>query len=202
MSNYLTIATVTATLGRMVSEALESVPNPSGIPQVRYGPPQADPQYVGCSIFLCRVTPNAARRNEDLPTRDDSGNFTQRPRLMLDADYLLSFSGDESTLESQRFLGSVAIALHARPFVASDAVKKTISGTSFLRGSDYDFESLVRITPANLDYHLMSQIWSVFPQVQYSVSMLYTASCIPVDADVTTVPQQLVREVDPQVSVR
>lgn len=199
MTNYLSIATVTATLGRLIGEALERIPNPSGIPQVRYGPPQADPQHIGCTVFLFRLTPNASRRNEDLPSRDESGVYVHRPRLTLDADYLLTFSGDETTLEAQRFLGAVAVTLHARPFLPAEAVRRTIAGTSFLRGSDFDPAMKVRFVPATLDYHVLSQLWSTFPQVPYNISMMYTASSIPVDADVTPAVPELVQEVDTQV---
>lgn len=200
MSNYLSIAAVTATFGRIVSEALEHIPNPSAIPKVRFGPPQPDPQHIGCTLFLFRVSPNASRRNDDLPTRDDAGTYVKRPCLYLDADYLLTFAGDETTLEAQRFLGAVASAIHAQPYLPAEALRRTLSGVSYLRGANIEPETKIRLIPASVDYHIISQLWSTFPQVPYNVSILYTASCIPVEADVTPRPQQLVREVDTQVT--
>ncbi len=91
MSNYLAIATVTAVFGDMIGKALARIPNPSGIPRVRFGPPQPDPQFVGCSLFLYGVSLQAAVR---------------RNAAVVDANYLLTFAGDEETLEPQRFLGA------------------------------------------------------------------------------------------------
>jgi hypothetical protein len=195
MSNYLAVATVTATLGRIVSEALDRVPDPSGIPKVRFGPPQADPQRIGCTIFLYRTTINAFLRNDDLPTRDDGGQFVKRPRVTVDADYLMTFAGDETTLEAQRFLGAVVSTLHAQPFLSQDAVRRTISGTSYLRASDFDPQTKVRLVPLAIDHQLIAQLWSTFPQVPYNVSVLYTATSIPIDADVALVPQREVTQV-------
>jgi len=202
MSNYLAIATVTATIGRIVSEALDRVPDPSGIPKVRFGPPQADPQRIGCTIFLYRTTMNTFRRNDDLPTRDDGGQFVGRPRVTVDADYLMTFAGDETTLEAQRFLGAVVSALHAQPFLSADAVRRTVAGTAYLRGSDFDPQTKVRLVPGTIDQQFMAQLWSTFPQVPYNVTALYTASSIPIDADVTPVPQRAVLEVDARVLPR
>jgi len=202
LSNYLSIAAVTATIGRRVSQALEDVPNPSAIPKVRFGPPQSDPQYIGCTIFMFRVTPNASLRNDDLPTRDEQGRYLRKPTLSLDADYLLTFAGDEPTLEAQRFLGAVAVAFHVEPFLNPEDIQRTIAAASYLRGSDLGARpGSVRILPSALDAHLMSQLWSTFPQVQYNVSMLYTASAIPVEADVATYLPTLVRDVDTQVKL-
>jgi hypothetical protein len=203
VSNYLALATVTATVGRLVGEALERVPNPSGIPRVRFGAPQADPQYVGCSIFMYRVVMNPFRRNEDLATRDDTGRFVERPRIALDVDYLFTFAGDESTLEPQRFLGSVVSALQTQPFLARDAIRRTIAASSYLKGSDLDLDAgQIRLSPRDVDQQSMSQLWNTFPQVPYNVSVVYTASAILIQPDVTPVLVPPVLEVGPTVELR
>jgi Pvc16 N-terminal domain len=203
VSNYLALATVTATLARLVGEALEQIPNPSGIPRVRLGPPQADPQDVGCTIFMYRVVTNAFRRNDDLATRDDTGGFVQRPRATVDADYLLTFAGDEATLEPQRFLGSVITAIQAQPFLGRDAIRRTIAAGSFLKGSDADQQlDHIRLAPRDLDQHTMAQLWNTFPQVPYNLSVVYTASTILLDAQVVPLKIPPVAEVQPQVNVR
>jgi hypothetical protein len=197
MSNYLALAAVTATLGRMIGEALEQIPDPSGIPRVRFGPPQADPQHLGCSVFLYRVSVNPFRRNEDLPTRNAAGALVDRPRAVLDADYLLTFSGDEKTLEPLRFLGAVVSALQAQPVIPRDAIKRAIAGFDFLRDSDLDEDAgLIRLTPGVIDHQSMAQLWNTFPQVPYNVSIVYTASAIVIQPDVDPVP------VPPVVDVR
>jgi hypothetical protein len=197
MSNYLALATVTATLGRMIGEALEQIPHPSGIPRVRFGPPQADPQHLGCSVFLYRVSVNPFRRNEDLPTRTAAGTLVERPRAVLDADYLLTFAGDEKTLEPQRFLGAVVSALQMQPMLPRDTIKRTIAGLDFLRNSDLDQDGgHVRLAPGMIDHQSMAQLWNTFPQVPYNVSIVYTASAIVIQPDVNPEP------IPPVVDVR
>jgi len=197
VSNYLALATVSATVGRVVGEALEQIANPSGIPRVRFGPPQVDAQYVGCTIFLYRVVTNPYRRNDDLPLRNDGGGFVKRPRATLDADYLFTFAGEEATLEPQRFLGSVVSALHAQPFLARDAIRRTIAASSYLKGSDLDAQiDHIRLTPHGIDQQTMGQLWMSFPQVPYNVSVVYTASAILLDAQVTPLEIPEVTEVD------
>jgi hypothetical protein len=185
MSNFLALATVTATLGRMIGEALEQIPQPSGIPRVRFGPPQSDPQHLGCTVFLYRVSVNPFRRNEDLPTRNAGGTLVERPRAVLDADYLLTFAGDEKTLEPQRFLGAVVSALQAQPVIPRDTIKRTIAGLDYLHDSDLDQDAgLVRLAPGMIDHQSMAQLWNTFPQVSYNVSIVYTASAIVIQPDV------------------
>lgn len=198
MSNYLALAAVTATLGRMIGEALEQIPHPSGIPRVRFGPPQADPQHLGCTVFLYRVSVNPFRRNEDLPTRTAAGALVERPRAVLDADYLLTFAGDEKTLEPQRFLGAVVSALQLQPMIPRDAVKRTIAGLDFLRTSDLDQDAgHVRLAPGMIDHQSMAQLWNTFPQVPYNVSIVYTASAIVIEPDVN--PELVPRVTDVEV---
>ena len=70
---------------------------------------------TGVNVFLYQVTPNAAWRNADLPTRRANGDLIQRPQAALDLHYLLTFYGDESLLQPQRVLGSVVRTLHCGP---------------------------------------------------------------------------------------
>ncbi len=189
MSNYLALATVTATFGRLIGEALEQIPHPSGIPRVRFGPPRADAQDVGCTLSLYRVSVNAFRRDGDLPTRNAAGALVERPRAVLDADYLLTFAGDEKTLEPQRFLGVVVSALQMQPIIPRDAIKRTIADLDFLRSSDLDQDTgHIRLAPGMIDHQSMAQLWNTFPEVPYNVSIVYTASAIVIQPDVNPEP--------------
>ena len=79
MSNHFAIATVTATLQQLLDGAVSAdVPGAQrhdGQPGRRRGG-LADP---GVNIFLYQVIPNAAWRNEDLPTRTPSGGARAAP---------------------------------------------------------------------------------------------------------------------------
>ena len=109
MSNPLAVATVTACLQRSLQEAILTAPiGAVAGATVKNGKPPAPgsaPTSPTVYLFLYQTTPNPHQRNTDLPTRDATGALRQRPRTALDLHYLLSFWGDESTLEPQRMLG-------------------------------------------------------------------------------------------------
>src|SRR5215218_2103096 len=123
MSNYLAIATVTATLSRTLSAAVGTDVPTAGVTTLR---PDDAPDR-GVNVYLYQVGPNGAWRNADLPTRRDDGRLVQRPRVALDLQYLLSFYGDEAQFEPQRMLGSVVRTLHTRPVLTQQMNRDTVS---------------------------------------------------------------------------
>jgi len=134
------------------------------------------------------VTPNAALRNNDLPTRRASGLLQERPFAALDLHYIFSFSGDESQLEPQRLLGTTVRTLQGRPMLTRqmliDAVANTTLG--FLANSDLvDQIDLVKLTPASLTLQDLSNLWSVFFQVPYVLSVAYEASVVLIEDEQT-----------------
>ena len=104
MSNHLAVATVTGTLRTVITDAVAAVPGAAVTMQRPDG--AAANQGAGINIFLYQVTPNAAYRNADLPTRRSDGELLQRPQAALVLHYLLSFFGDDGKLEPQRLLGA------------------------------------------------------------------------------------------------
>jgi hypothetical protein len=191
MSNYLVIATVTAAFGRIVAESLERVPEPSGSPRVRYGPPQNDPQFVGCTLFAYRIGVNAFLRNADTATRDSLGRFIERPTVPLEISYLLTFHGDEATLEPQRFAGSALAAIHARPQLDVAEIKRMTEGIPYLRESDLSAGlERVKLVPSDLDGAALAQVWGMLSGVPLQLAVGYTATTVLLESDVTprTIP--------------
>ena len=132
MSNHLAVATVTATLKRTLDEAL-AAGYPGERPERdridRRGPrtrPTATGARRGINIYLYQVMPNAALRNEELPTRRADGSLARRPQAALDLYYLLTFYGDENEQEPQRLLGTAVSTLNARPILSRDAIRDAI----------------------------------------------------------------------------
>src|SRR5262249_49957897 len=99
MSNFLAVATVTATLGQVLQAAISSDVPGATVTTIRPEGPGARPAEV--NVYLYQVTPNAAYRNADLPTRGSNGQVVQRPQAALTLHYLISFYGDDSKLEPQ-----------------------------------------------------------------------------------------------------
>ena len=191
MSNTLAIATVTATFQRILQQALNnaSVGGVSGadVKMVRPGTPGNAGLTRGVTLYLYQVTPNAAGRNADLPTRGADGKLVQRPRVALELHYLLSFFGDDGTLEPQRMAGIVLATMHARPVLTPDAIRDTVSDLTFsqvLNGSDLaDAIELVRFTPISFTLEELSKVWSVFFQTAHTLSIAYQASVVFVETD-------------------
>jgi len=197
MSNFLAIATVTATLRRILQAAVgKDVPGAD----VRAGRPESagngtPPTRV--NIFLYQVTPNGTRRNADLPTRRADGQLVQRPQVALDLHYLLSFYGDEDKLEPQRLLGSVARSLHARPLLRRQMIQDTLTDPTFafLANSNLaDQVELVKFTPLPLSLEELSKLWSVFFQTPYTLSVTYQGTVVLIESEETPQAALPVRE--------
>ena len=80
MSNYLAFANVTAALRDLLDAAAKQAVSAA---QATLERPDTlkDEKNPRVSVFLYQVTPNAAWRNTDLPTRREDGTVAQRPRI-------------------------------------------------------------------------------------------------------------------------
>jgi uncharacterized protein DUF4255 len=187
MSNYLAIATVTAALQQVL---MTPVGNAVVGAKVGFSRPDASSSTTPLvNIFLYQITPNAAYRNADLPMRRSDGSLAQRPTAAFDLHYIFTFHGDDTKLEPQRLLGAVAIALHAQPLLSADNINNAASSFGFLAGSGLDSQiERVRFTPTGLSLEEFSKLWSVFFQVEYSLSAVYQASLVLMESDDTPAP--------------
>lgn len=192
MSNHLAIATVTATLRNLVQTAVNADVSGATVSSVR---PTAEADGLttfGVNIFLYQTVPNTAWRNADLPSRTTQGALVHRPVIALDLHYLLTFHGNDSTLDAQRLLGSTVRAIHARPALTGDMVRATLEAAEledpahFLLNSDLaDEVERVKFTPLPFNLEELSKLWSVLLQTPYVLSAGYLASVVLLEADVT-----------------
>jgi hypothetical protein len=187
VSNFLAIATVTAALAEVLQPAVgKAVANA----KVGFSRPDASgltPASPGVNVYLYQVTPNAAYRNADLPTRRSDGTPTQHPQAALDLHYLFTFHGSDDRLEPQRLLGAVASTLHSQPLISSPAIAKALRDFDFLNGSNLgsnlaDQAERVKFTPTSLTLEEFSKLWSVFFQVEYALSAAYQASVVLIES--------------------
>ncbi|HEX4963269.1 MAG TPA: Pvc16 family protein [Thermoanaerobaculia bacterium] len=198
MSNFLSVATVTATLRRFLQGVVSADVNGATVTMVRPTESGAGLPQTGVNVFLYEVSANPELRNFDLPTRRADGSGVQRPAAAVDLHYLFSFYGDQSTLEPQRLLGSVVRTLHARPILTRAMIRDTVADPAFgfLAGSDLDAEGdLVRFVPLNFGLQELSQLWTgMFQKSEYALSVAYRASMVLLTADESTAPSLPVRE--------
>ena len=123
MSNSLAIATVTEALKNLLTSYLDL--SEVSASQVSTLSPDAPTGIAipGINVFLYQISPNAALRNQDLPTRLADGTLLRKPQAAVDLHYLLTFYGDYATLEPQRLLGAATVALHANPVLSQTQIQ-------------------------------------------------------------------------------
>lgn len=185
MSNFLSIATVTASLRRTLEATLNiDVP---GVTVSTVRPEDTGVTTRGANIYLYQVTPNASMCNIDMPNRSSEGRLVQRPQVALDLHYLLTFYGDDSKLETQRLLGSAVRTLHARPLLTRQMIKNTITdplvNTYLLNSNLADAFETVKFTPVHLSLEELSKLWSVFFQTPYRLSVAYTGTVVLIESE-------------------
>lgn len=189
MSNHLAVATATAALVSLLETAVSTqVDGAHAAHQRPDGKDAAGPPALGVNVYLYQISPNAAFRSFDAPTRDSQGDLVRKPLIGLDLHYLLSFYGSDADLEPQRCLGSVVQAIQTKPVLTATMIRDLINALPpghFLLGSDLadQFES-VKFSLQPVDLEDMSQLWSVFFQTPYSLSLCYLASVVLVESDV------------------
>ena len=191
MSKSQAIAAVTSMLAHVVNVTTGA--------DVKLGRPTApagnDPQPRKVQLFLYQVTPNAAWRNMDLPTRDAAGQrVIQRPQVALDLHYLLSFYGDEELLEPQLMMGQVVRDLHARAALTHERIlaitqdigsprQGIITNSQIAQSAE-----IVKLSPSVLTLDDMFKLWSVFSQTPYVLSVAYLATVVLIEGEESPQP--------------
>jgi hypothetical protein len=186
MSNYLAIATVTATMQRILQSALQT-----DIPGVRVTTVRPDTSgsgtpEIGVNLFMYQACPNPAWRNTDLHTRRPKGELIKHTQAGLNLYYLLTFYGNETELEPQRLLGSAVRTLIDQPILTSDMIHETIHHPAFSYLSNSTLaDQIERVTlvPAPMTTEELSKIWSVFFQTPYTLSFAYQGSTVLIEGD-------------------
>ena len=185
MSNYLAIATVTATLQRILQDTVQVDVEGARVTTVRPDNVGRGIPETGVNIFLYRVAP-VNWRNQDLPGRRSTGEIQKRPRIALELNYIVTCYGNEVELEPQRLLGSVVRTMHSQPILKTEAIRNTLddSGFRYLRESDLsDQVESVKFAPLGLSTEDLSKIWSIFFQTPYSLSIAYQGSAVLIESE-------------------
>lgn len=187
MSDHRAVAAVTATLKAIIQEAASAAVSQC---EVRLGAPTAkltEGTAPTVNLFLFRTTPNAAVRNEHLPTRRADGSARARPQTAIDLHYILTFYGNPASYEPERLLGAVTLALEERPVMTPAMIESGLAATPVVPAlalADLaEATSRVRITPATVSLEEFTKIWSIFFQVPYGLSTAYMCSHVVVESD-------------------
>ena len=101
---------------------------------IRLNAPDDPPQL---NIFLYQVTPNAALRNAELPSRSARGERVSNPPLALDLHYLITAYG-KTDFQAEILLGYAMHLLHERPLLDRPAIRRApAQGAASPRESRY-----------------------------------------------------------------
>jgi Pvc16 N-terminal domain len=186
MSNYLAIATVTATLQRILQASIqEDIPG-ARVTTVRPDNSGSGTPEVGVNIYLYQATPNPAWRNYDLRTRRPKGELIKQAQAGLDLYYLMTFYGNEVELEPQRLLGSSLRTLVDHPILTPDMIRETVNNStfSFLASSTLEQQiERVSVVPNSMNTEELSKIWSIFFQAPYVLSFAFMGGAVLIEGN-------------------
>ena len=186
MSNYLAIATVTATLQRTLQASVQVDVDGARVTTVRPDNVGSGTPETGVNLYLYQVVPNPAWGNADLRTRNPEGNFAKRPQVALDLYYIATCYGNEIELEPQRLMGSVVRTFQAKPVLTREAIRETVADLTYSYLADSNLAEqveTVRLTPLTLSMEELSNIWTVFLQTPHALSIAYMGSVVLIESD-------------------
>lgn len=184
MSNYLAIASVTATLQRILQSAIQLDIPGAGVTTVRPDANSSTVPELGINIYLYQVTPNPAWRNYDLRNRRPKGELIKHAQAGLDLYYIMTFYGNEIELEPQRLLGSAVRTIVDYPIFTPEMIRETINNAAFSFLADSTLHQQVErvtIVPTTMNTEELSKIWSVFFQSPYVLSFACQGSAVLIE---------------------
>lgn len=199
MSNALALAGVTAVLKDLldtgivehqVVDAMGAGVMVSSLPPDTIAIDGAD-AAPRLNLFLHQVTPSAALRNIDLPSRDRDGRRTTSPPLALDLHYLLTAYGIEE-LQAEVLLGYGLQMLHQNPVFSREQVRTALDPAPIngallpalyqaLRSADLAEQvELLKIMPVTMGGEEMSRLWSAL-QAHYRPTVAFQVSVVLIE---------------------
>jgi hypothetical protein len=205
VSNALAIASVTAVLRNLLDNGLidDTVTATVGRVNVTALPPDLitlGPNVESqLNLFLYMVTPNAAWRNDGLPSRDAEGARRTNPPLALDLHYLLTAYGSRD-LHAEVLLGYAMQLLHETPVLPRAAIRRALSVPGLVDDATSSLPAelealatsalaeqveMIKITPEAIGPEELSKLWSAF-QSRYRPSAFYRASVVLIYANHST----------------
>ena len=185
MSNHLAIATVTATIQRIVQAAVQEDIDGTVVTTARPDNQDGGATQPRVNIYMYQATPNPAWRNSDLRIRRPKGELIKQAQAGLNLYYLMTFYGNDSELEPQRLLGSTLRTLVDQPILTPEMIQETVNSSrysSYLRNSNLAEQvERVTITPTKMNTEELSKIWSVFFQTPYILSFAWQGSAVLIE---------------------
>ncbi|MEM8603358.1 MAG: DUF4255 domain-containing protein [Cyanobacteria bacterium P01_H01_bin.121] len=197
MSNHLAVATVTATLQKMLQAAVQRHVEGARVTTVVPANVGNGTPETGVNLFLYHAQLNPALKVSDQVMRNQRGSGSSTRKTALELHYLLSFYGSNVNLEPQRLLGSVVQAFSDRTILTREMLQATISDSTFEFLSESDLTQQtqqLQIFPIPMDLEELSKLWSVLFQTAYVLSMAYKVMLVVIDGEAVLPSALPVRE--------
>ncbi|TIC88290.1 DUF4255 domain-containing protein [Nocardioides sp. GY 10113] len=184
MSNALAVAATTATL---VNLLVQATPNVTALPPDKAHDEGVEEQL---NLFLYSLDISAAWRNADPPGLPP-GETGPAPLPLVLRYLVTAFAGSE--VRAHALLGAAMSVLHDHPVLGSDEILDATSGP--LPGSDLHQQAeRLRITPAEVPLHDMSDLWSSF-SASFRISQAYEVGVVLIDSNLPrTAPLPVLRQ--------
>ncbi|NJO20285.1 MAG: DUF4255 domain-containing protein [Spirulinaceae cyanobacterium RM2_2_10] len=186
MSNYLAIATVTATLQRLLQASIQADVSGARVTTIRPEYLESGAPESGVNLFLYQIETNPAWGNSHTPARQRRGEVSRQSQAALDLHYLFSFYGNDVELEPQRLLGSVIRTLEDSGNLTADLIRDTTTDSSYAYLADSDLADqpdAIRVEMGDLDLEDMTGLWGSFFQIPYVLSVAYKVTVVLLEGD-------------------
>ncbi|MEM9539697.1 MAG: DUF4255 domain-containing protein [Cyanobacteria bacterium P01_E01_bin.42] len=187
MSNHLAIATVTATLQRLLQSAIQGDVEGARVTTVRPDSIGTATPETGVNLYLYHVPMNYIWGNSaEIQRRNRKGIAANKARTALDMNYMISFYGNDAELEPQRLLGSVVRTLADNGTLTKEMIADTLTDSNLgylLESTLTNQVEQVLLKPLDLSIEDLSKVWSVFFQTPYNLSMAYEASVVMIEGE-------------------
>lgn len=127
------------------------------------------------NLYLYMVKENTGWRNQDLTSRNKSGQRISNPYLALDLYYVMSAHGAEK-VNADLMLGYGMVAFHDNVVIGRDFIANKLAGEAILADSNLsDQIEQIKITPEYLNTEEISKLWTMFG-AKYRLSAYYKIS--------------------------
>ncbi|MBE9047733.1 DUF4255 domain-containing protein [Pleurocapsales cyanobacterium LEGE 10410] len=186
MSNHLAIATVTASLQRVLQHSIQLDVEGASVTTVKPESLGGGVSETGVNLYLYHIKRNSAWGNSDLPARQRRGDAVKRNQIGIDLFYVITFTGNDNELEPQRLLGTTLKILEDRSVISPQIIRETIADSAFSYLADSDLDSQVEIIRTeflSISTDELSKIWSVFFQTSYALSVVYKVTAVLIEGE-------------------
>ncbi|MEM6254109.1 MAG: DUF4255 domain-containing protein [Cyanobacteria bacterium P01_D01_bin.156] len=184
MSNHLAIATVTATVQRLLQHSVQTSVEGARVTWARPENQGGNVPETGITLYLYHLKRNTAFGNADSPGRQRRSDIARRNQLAIDLYYLLSFYGDGGELEPHRLLGSTLQLFEDQALLTSRMVRETLADPTYGYLADSDLAEqleMMRFELLPLSTDELSKIWSVFFQTPHALSVCYKVTVVMIE---------------------